>query len=124
MHEMGIARQLVQIALDAVPEDIDAPKVARLNLKIGKLAAIAAHSLTFCFGIIAKDTPLENARLIIESVPVTAYCKACAHTWEVKNPVFTCPFCEDGVVEVITGREIEITSLELSDDVTRNRNHI
>lgn len=123
MHEMGIARQLVRIALDAVPEDMDAPKVARLNLRIGKLAAVVAKSLTFCFEIIARDTPLENARLIIESVPVTAYCQACEHTWEIKDSVFICPFCEDGVVEVITGREIEITSLELSDDATRNRNH-
>jgi hydrogenase nickel incorporation protein HypA/HybF len=29
--------------------------------------------------------------------------------------VFKCPFCEDGDVEMLTGREIEITSLELAD---------
>lgn len=114
MHEMGIAEQLVKIALDSIPEDIENPVVERVNLRIGKLASVVEHSLTFCFEIITKDTPLENARLNIEVVPVTVHCKSCEHKREVTGPVFKCPFCEDGDVEMLTGREIEITSLELS----------
>ena len=113
MHEMGIAQQLVQIALDSIPEDIENPKVEKLNLRIGKLASVVEHSLSFCLEIITKDTPLENARLVIDFVPVMVHCKSCDNEWEVKGPVFKCPFCEDGDVEMLTGREIEITSLEL-----------
>jgi len=115
MHEMGIAQQLVQIALDAIPEEMEDPKVETVNLKIGKLASVVEHSLTFCFEIITKDTPLEAARLKIDFIPVTVNCKSCNHNWEVTGPVFKCPFCEDGDVEMLTGREIEITSLELFD---------
>ncbi|MBU1340759.1 MAG: hydrogenase maturation nickel metallochaperone HypA [Proteobacteria bacterium] len=115
MHEMGIAQQLIQIALDSIPKYIESPRVEKVNLRIGKLASVVEHSLTFCFEIIAKDTPLENARLIIEVVPVRVHCKSCDHQWEVTGPVFKCPFCEDGEVEMMTGREIEITSLELAD---------
>lgn len=115
MHEMGIAEQLVKIALDAIPEGIDNPTVERVNLKIGRLASVVEHSLTFCFEIITKDTPLENARLVIDLVPVTVQCDACGHDWEVTGPVFKCPFCETGDVRMLTGREIEITSLELAD---------
>jgi len=112
---MGIAQQLAQIALDSIPENIANPKVEILNLKIGRLASVVEHSLTFCFEIISKDTPLENAILNIDFIPVTVHCKSCDHKWEVTGPVFKCPFCEDGDVELITGREIEITSLELAD---------
>ncbi|MBU3951548.1 MAG: hydrogenase maturation nickel metallochaperone HypA, partial [Proteobacteria bacterium] len=49
MHEMGIAEQLVQIAMDAIPKDMDDPRVKILNLRIGKLASVVEHSLTFCF---------------------------------------------------------------------------
>jgi hydrogenase nickel incorporation protein HypA/HybF len=115
MHEMGIAQELVQIATDAIPADIENPKVEVLNLKIGKLASVVEHSLTFCIEIITKDTPLEDVRLNIEFVPVTVRCKSCDNKWEVKGPIFTCPHCEDGDVEMLTGREIEITSIELAD---------
>jgi len=113
MHEMGIAQQLVQIALAAIPDDIENPKVEKLNLRIGKLASVVEHSLTFCLEIITKDTPLENTVLSIDVVPVRVHCKTCDNEWEVKDSVFKCPFCEDGDVEMLTGREIEITSLEL-----------
>ncbi len=116
MHEMGIAEELVKIAMDAIPGDMTDPKVEILNLRIGKLASVVEHSLTFCFEIITKDTPLENARLVIESVPVKICCKVCHQEWEVDSPMFKCPDCEIGEVEMICGREIEITSIELADE--------
>jgi len=115
MHEMGIAQQLVQIALDSIPKEIENPKVEKVNLKIGRLASVVEHSLTFCFEIITKDTPLETARLNIDFIPVMVHCRSCDHNWEVTGSVFKCQFCEDGDVEMLTGREIEITSLELAD---------
>lgn len=115
MHEMGIAQQLIQIALDSIPAELENPKVKTVNLKIGKLAAVVEHSLSFCFEIISKDTPLEGCALEIDFIPVMVHCKSCDHGWEVTGPVFKCPFCEDGEVEMITGREIEIISLELED---------
>jgi hydrogenase nickel incorporation protein HypA/HybF len=113
MHEMGIAQELVRIALEALPQDLKDPKVATLNLRIGKLAAVVPHSLTFCFEIITKDTPLEHARLDIETVPVVIRCNTCGRQWEADTPVFRCPDCENGQVSLISGREIEIESLTL-----------
>lgn len=115
MHEMGIAQQLVRIALDAIPDDIEDPKVDCLNLKIGRLASVVEHSLTFCFEVITKETPLENARLNIEFIPVVVRCNDCRNEWEVRGPVFKCPHCDDGEITMLTGREIEITSLELAE---------
>lgn len=116
MHEMGIAEQLAKIALDAIPDDIENPRVETLNLRIGKLASVVEHSLTFCMEIIAKDTPLDGVKLAIESVPVTIRCLKCEKEWETDSPVFKCTDCGDGEVKMITGREIEITSMELAED--------
>lgn len=115
MHEMGIAQQLFQIALDSIPDDDKDPKVEQVNLKIGRLAAVVEHSLSFCFDIISKDTPLESAQLKIDFVPVTIHCKGCDNQWEVDNPVFTCPHCDKNDIELLTGREIQITSIVLAD---------
>ncbi len=115
MHEMGIAQELVRIALEALPSDLKDPKVASLNLRIGKLSSVVPHSLTFCFEIITKDTPLEHARLDIEMVPVRFRCHTCSREWETDTPVFRCPDCEDGSTELLSGREIDIESLTLMD---------
>lgn len=116
MHEMGIAQQLVTIALDAIPDDIENPKVEKLNLRIGKLAAVVEHSLSFCLEVITKDTPLEGAELIIDEVPVRLRCESCKHEWQTDTPAFGCPACKNGQVIMVSGREIEISSIELADD--------
>lgn len=115
MHEMGIARQLFQIAIDSIPDDVENPKIEQVNLKIGRLAAVVEHSLTFCFEVIAKETPLDGARLHIDFIPVTVHCRACDNTWESENPVFTCRYCDENDTELLTGREIQITSIVLAD---------
>ncbi len=116
MHEMGVAQQIANIAVASIPADIVDPKVEKLNLRIGKLAAVVEDSLKFCFEIITKETPLAGAELMIEAVPVQARCKGCDHCWEVEGPVFTCPSCQEGAVEVLSGRELEIVSMELADE--------
>ncbi len=116
MHEMGIAQQLVTIALDAIPDDIENPRVEKLNLRIGKLAAVVEHSLSFCLEVITRDTPLEGAELVIEPVPVCLRCETCKHEWQTDTPSFGCPACKNGQVTMIAGREIEISSIELVDD--------
>ncbi|MBF0204004.1 MAG: hydrogenase maturation nickel metallochaperone HypA [Desulfamplus sp.] len=115
MHEMGVAQQMINIAIASIPKDIINPKVETLNLKVGKLAAVVEDSLKFCFEIIAKDSPLEGAKLIIEHVPVRIKCNSCQHLWEVDEPIFSCPSCKDGTVEIISGRELEIVSIELAE---------
>ncbi len=115
MHEMGVAQQMVDIALAAIPDEIENPRVAVLNLRIGKLAAVVEHSLRFCMEVITRDTPLEGVTLVIEAVDVRARCKDCNHEWVVEGPAFRCPACKQGAVELLSGRELEISSLELAD---------
>ncbi|MBF0210660.1 MAG: hydrogenase maturation nickel metallochaperone HypA [Desulfamplus sp.] len=115
MHEMGVAQQMINIALASIPADIVNPKVERLNLKVGKLAAVVEDSLRFCFEIIAKDSLLDGAELAIEHIPVKVRCKVCDAIWEADGPIFSCQKCKDGAVEIISGRELEIVSIELAE---------
>ncbi len=115
MHEMGIAMQVMDIAIASIPKDMEDVKVESVNLKVGKLAAVVPDSLTFCFDIIKKDTPLADADLKIEEIPVYARCKDCGFGWTILEPVFLCPECGGGALDIVSGRELEITSLELAD---------
>jgi len=116
MHEMGIALQIVEIATASIPPQLAAVKVARVNLKVGKLAAVVPESLRFCFNIAVKDTPLDGAELAIEELPVVARCKDCQAEWTIKTAVFKCPTCESGSLEILSGRQLDIESIEIAQE--------
>ncbi len=116
MHEMGIAMEIVEIATASIPAGMQGQRVERVNLKIGKLSAVVPESLRFCFEIVAKDTPLCNAKLNIEEVPVVVRCLDCNSQEIINEPVFACRKCSSGSVEVISGRELDINSIEITDE--------
>ena len=116
MHEMGIALQIIDIATASIPPDMRSARVERVNLKIGKLAAVVADSLRFCFDIVSKDTALAGAELAIEETPVVARCKDCGVRWTIAEPVFTCQACQSGALEILSGRELDIVSIEISQE--------
>jgi hydrogenase nickel incorporation protein HypA/HybF len=116
MHEMGIALEIIDIATASIPADLVGAKVARVNLEVGKLSAIVPDSLRFCFSIATKETALEGAELVIDTRPVVAVCKGCGLRWTIESPVFTCPECEGTDLTLASGRELDITSIEIAEE--------
>jgi hydrogenase nickel incorporation protein HypA/HybF len=114
MHEMGIAMQIVEIAVASIPDEMKPARVERVNVKVGKLSAIVTDSLRFCFAVVTRETPLEGAELAVQEIPVTARCNDCRNEWTIENPVFSCSRCSSGAVELLTGRELDIESIEIA----------
>ena len=115
MHEMGLALEIIDIATASIPAGMTGARVERVNLTIGKLSAVVAESLRFCFEVARRDTALDGAELNIEEIPVRARCKGCGHEWTVDQPVFRCPACDGTALEILSGRELDIKSIELQD---------
>jgi len=116
MHEMGIAMQIVEIAIASIPADLKNAQVKRVNIKVGKLAAVVPESLQFCFQIAVQDTPLCDAELNIEEIPLRIRCTDCHVEWVAHEPVFICHRCNGGSVKMLSGRELDITSIEVVDE--------
>lgn len=115
MHEMGIALQIVEIATASLPAEMEGVRVAKVNLKIGKLAAVVPASLRFCFEAVTRNTAFAGSILDIKEVPVVVKCRSCHSEWTVTGPDFTCKTCQHGEVDILSGREIEIISLEVGE---------
>ena len=120
MHEMGIALQIIEIASASIPRSETPIQVEKVNLKVGKMAAIVSDSLRFCFEIAAKDSLLSGAVLHIEEVPVRARCKECNAEWTIHEAVFQCRQCSSGQLDIISGRELNIESIEIADEETQS----
>ena len=116
MHEMGIAMEIVEIAISSIPDNMKNACVERVNLKVGKLAAIVPDSLRFCFDIVSKDTALSGAKLNVEEVPVIARCRECNLEWTVNEPVFICRECKSGLIDIVSGRELDIISIKVVEE--------
>lgn len=116
MHEMGIALQIIDIAAASIPADMKDAKIEKVNLKIGKLAAVVPESLKFCFNVAVKDTRLEGAALFIEEIPVLARCQDCDTEWTIDGPAFSCENCKSGNLDIISGRELDIESIEIAEE--------
>ena len=115
MHEMGIAMQVVEIAIAAIPEGMNGNRVERVNLKVGRLSAVVPNSLKFCYDVAIRDTPLAESTLNIQEIPVTAECNDCGHQWTADRPEFHCTVCGSGAVRIVSGQELEIVSIDIAD---------
>lgn len=116
MHEAAIAQSIV----DEVQRLVDAGQVQGriqvLHLRIGRLTAVIPDYLEFMFGIVAEGTPLEGVALTIEEIPVRARCHACGAEDEIVEACFFCARCGSPQVEIISGREMLIDSVEVEED--------
>lgn len=115
MHEVGIALQVVRIALGAIPEDARQARVEAVHLNIGKLSAVVPDSLKLCFSLAVKETQLDGARLVINEIPAIARCCVCDHEWAIDEYVFACPECAGGDIEMASGRELDVESIEIKE---------
>ena len=111
MHELSIAENLVEIVREEM-EKAGLKKLNSVQVKVGEFTHLAPHALEFCFEIAVQETPFEGARLEIEMVPTMGFCNKCREEFHVDGPLFICPKCAGGDVEVRAGREMTIESID------------
>ena len=115
MHELGIARNILEIVQQTVP-DHQFPSVKWIRIRIGQLSGIVPDSLEFCFSALLSETGMQQAGLKMETVPTVSLCKDCRHQFTVEDFAFSCPSCSSANLEMLSGRELEIVDIELADE--------
>ena len=113
MHEMSIVEELME---QVNRERLVHPgkRVQSVHLRIGSLHQIVPETLQFCFAAATRNTELDGARLDISPVAATARCRLCQWQFPVEENWFECPQCGTLGAELIRGKELELTSLELA----------
>ncbi|MBR2774679.1 MAG: hydrogenase maturation nickel metallochaperone HypA [Selenomonadaceae bacterium] len=104
MHEATLAENILDIALEAAKQN-HAAKVFKVGLTLGELAGVEVEALTLSFDVLKKDTPAQDAELVIKRVPISATCNKCGKTFLLEGYNFFCPEC-DGVLILQSGREL------------------
>jgi hydrogenase nickel incorporation protein HypA/HybF len=112
MHELSIALSI----LDLVAEEAERRRgrVAAVHLKLGPLSGVVREALVSAYDLARDGTDVSGAELVVEDVPVIAYCAACAAERRIESVrEICCPTCGAPTPKIISGRELEIVALEI-----------
>src|SRR5262249_41861967 len=113
MHELSIALSILDLAAEEA-ERQGSGRVVAIHLRLGPLSGVVRDALVSAYERGREGTPLEKAALVIEAVPLVGYCPACAGPRTLASPQhFCCPDCGGPTAEILSGRELEVTALEV-----------
>jgi hydrogenase nickel incorporation protein HypA/HybF len=112
MHELSIALGIVDIAVEEMAQR-GLERVAAIHLKLGALCGVVPEALRSSFELAREETALANAELVIEEVPLTAFCPSCQCEQDCTFPELCCPVCGALTPDIIHGKELEVCALEI-----------
>ena len=84
-------------------------------MKVGHLRQVVPSALSFSFGLVAEGTPVEGADLEMEEVPAVGLCRKCSTESRLVNFPLQCGACEGFDLEILSGEELLVESLELEE---------
>ena len=113
MHELSIAISIIEMAGEEAARHEDA-RVSAVHLRLGPLSGVVKEALLFSYDVASNGTPLEGSRLVIEEVPVIVHCTACNKERIIESiQHFCCPVCGALTPDVVQGKDLQVTALEL-----------
>lgn len=112
MHELSIIRNILAAA-EAEARANQAASIQRVSCRIGVLRGVDADLLSEAFNAARKGTMAERAELDVATVGVRIDCLICGRRSRSSGWMFECPACGSDNVELFSGDELELCSLEL-----------
>jgi hydrogenase nickel incorporation protein HypA/HybF len=112
LHELSITESILSIALEKA-EEAKARRVSKVNLVVGELAGVVDECVEFYFGFLSKDTIAAEAKLSFSHPPTQLRCQNCKTIFSPDKDNWACPNCHKREVEIVSGRDLYIESIEV-----------
>jgi hydrogenase nickel incorporation protein HypA/HybF len=112
MHELILTQNILDVALKQTAQ-AGAERVVRINLSVGPMCDESEDSIRFHWGELARGTAAEKAELHFETDPGQMKCLACGQVFSPTEDAFTCPACSSDRLQILTGDEIRVESIDV-----------
>ena len=111
MHELAITEGIIRAAIPEA-EKHGAKRILEIRLKIGVLSGVLPECIQYYFDIASRGTIAENARLVVEKIPVSIACPDCGYAGAADRKRIRCPRCGGTGFKLTGGKEYFVDSLE------------
>jgi len=112
MHELSITQSMLEIVLKQAAE-AKAKKVTKINLTIGAMTGVVSDSVQFYLDILTKETIAAGAQVSFTIFPSRGKCRNCGQLFELPEFDWTCPHCQGKIIDVVSGKELFVDSIEV-----------
>ena len=112
MHELGIAQEILKIALDYAAKN-NAARITQFSVAMSAAADESEESLRFHFDHLTRGTIAEGARIDITRVPIPAKCLECGQDFAWMTETTACPHCSSARIRALPQDEFKLTSIEV-----------
>lgn len=113
MHELSLSAAIA----DTVRDHAADRGVTQVTVRIGHLRQVVPDSLALCWGMVTQGTDLDGAELVIDHVPAVVGCAACGARTVIDRPVLVCGPCGSRDVELVSGEEFLVVSIDVLEPV-------
>lgn len=111
MHEFSVTKSLV----DLCNQEAEKHKINRVRLikvKLGKFTGFSSDAINFYFDYLKNGTRCEFAKIEFFEMPIRIKCRDCGFEDDIEEPLFICPVCCKTNIDILTGREFYVESIE------------
>ena len=115
MHELSICQGLMK-QVEQVAAENNARAVESIRILVGGLSGVEPSLLAHAFEIARAGTIASEAELEIEEAPIVVKCQECGASSSVPVNRLVCEFCGTWRVNVTSGEEMYLMSVEIERD--------
>lgn len=114
MHELSLCNAIAT----TVTEHAAGKHVDVVRLRVGHFRQVVPDTLQFCWTNTVLGGALDGARLDIIAVPAVIVCRECKGATTLDLPILRCGGCDSASVDLVSGEEFLIDSIDVSDGRT------
>lgn len=129
MHELGVVFHCIK-ELKEIAVENKVKKISGVTIEIGEVSTVIPYYFEDCWNwAIKKEDVLRDCQLTIEQLPAVTHCEDCLRDYPTVQYGKTCPHCHSEHTFLLTGNEITIKQIEVSDgdmdeDTATQRNKV
>ncbi len=112
MHERSLVRSLIE----QVNEELRTRRLGPLRglrLELGEFSGVEPSLLQLAFDDMARDAWGHDVKLDLEIIPLSAQCLTCDKLFHVEGFRFVCPDCHGTDVQIRSGEQMQLVSLDV-----------
>jgi hydrogenase nickel incorporation protein HypA/HybF len=115
MHELSIVEALIEQVQEEVKKAGVEGRIAKLELSVGRLSGANPDSIRFAFDLLAPETILAGAEIVIFQPKAVCRCNNCHKETEIEDILPECPQCSSSDITIDGGRELMLQSIDVEE---------